>query len=265
MSHNQQPGDVLLTTVDARLLHDRPSKELLRPPRPFRFNALRRANKEPCGASVDLQALADQPATIRRPYKEQRPPRMVVDARAPVSQDDARSARVEVARDNIEAIFPQSTRPHAIAGPDLDDGATDRSDEFECVGCDGSEHLATVFMEEYLSPSLNRWQRMHWSSRTREKKRVAGYLLAYGAAQYAFSGPVTVRYERVLPRGRRGRLMDADNLAASFKPIGDALEGLGIVVNDRDIHLHPTQRIARLGEAWGTRLSFEKRVPRETC
>ena len=96
-----------------------------------------------------------------------------------------------------------------------------------------------ITLDDYHAPSLNQWQRMHYMAREREIIRVMDYLVAYGIRDMPqFDGKVRVRYVRCR---KAGPPMDDDNIAASFKPIGDALERLNVVKNDRDITLEPHQ------------------------
>ena len=114
-----------------------------------------------------------------------------------------------------------------------------------------------MFLEGYLSPGLNQWERMHWRTRAVEKKRAVDEILialmVAGDPDISFDGNVWVTYTRIR---RSGPNMDDDNLAASFKAIGDALQKHEIVKDDRDIKLTPRQRLAK-GGAWGTELILE--------
>ena len=116
--------------------------------------------------------------------------------------------------------------------------------------------ILTLELPEYLSPGLNRWQRMHFRTRGREKQRVTGLLVHALMSQdwRTISGPVPVVYTRIR---RSGPEMDEDNLAGSFKVIGDALQGLWVIENDQDIRLDARQERRATGQRaafWGTRL-----------
>ena len=79
-----------------------------------------------------------------------------------------------------------------------------------------------------IAPGLNGengLKREHWSN---YQKRVENYTaMIKGANLKPYKGEVKVRYER-----HSVRLMDWDNLGASFKCWGDALENAGIIEND---------------------------------
>ena len=111
-------------------------------------------------------------------------------------------------------------------------------------------------LPEYLSPTLNQWQRLHYRARAREKKRVMDHIavaLLDVPGELWFDGYVNVLYTRLR---RAGPPMDHDNLCGSFKPIGDALESMGVVWNDSRIILHTLQRRVEKGDWWGTLLEF---------
>lgn len=90
--------------------------------------------------------------------------------------------------------------------------------------------------------------RMHWSGRKRLAARLELMLMqALAAGQIQVERPkgkVRVTYVR----SYRANPMDEDNLAASAKPVLDALVKLGVLVNDSPEHveLKPLQR--RRGE-----------------
>ena len=99
--------------------------------------------------------------------------------------------------------------------------------------------MHTLIMDDYHSPGLNQWQRMHWRDRKREKKRCEMYLFAARVHDLPkFTGRVRVYYTRCR---KSGPPLDDDNMAASFKPIGDALQAFEVIGNDRDIDLVPVQ------------------------
>lgn len=84
--------------------------------------------------------------------------------------------------------------------------------------------------------------RQNWRKRASENGR---YRLILGSRGQLpkFDGPVDVTYWRsyfTVP-------MDEDNLAASFKPIGDALVALGVVSDDSSALLRLTPRQAKRG------------------
>jgi hypothetical protein len=109
-----------------------------------------------------------------------------------------------------------------------------------------------IWMPGYLAPSLNElMRRRSHHVRATQKRECSDWLVAYGVGDLPqYEGPVTVEYCRIRSRGRE---MDSDNLYGSFKMIGDALEHLGVVENDRLIDLKATQE---LGKVSGTRLRF---------
>jgi len=121
--------------------------------------------------------------------------------------------------------------------------------------------VTTLRLEGYLSPSLNKWQRMHWRARQSALKTCRNYirfaLMDSEDPDLQFTGPVRVAYLRIR---RAGPKMDDDNLFASFKVIGDALEREGVVLNDSQIKLGVAQKVARKGDRWGTILTFEEIV-----
>ncbi len=73
----------------------------------------------------------------------------------------------------------------------------------------------------------------------------------YGKPCPTFTGDVRVTYIRYRTRGPE---MDDDNLSASFKDVGDALERIGVVENDKQFKLEPHQERAKFK---GTLLRLE--------
>ena len=128
--------------------------------------------------------------------------------------------------------------------------------------------LLTLHLAGYLSPSLNEWERLHPRAKTREKNRCAVYVgcAAFGRPQsptLPFLDKVVCTYTRLRRKGSRG--LDDDNLAGSFKPIGDALERAGVVENDRQIILVTRQKLVGMDGDWGTCLEFSAPVFCPTC
>jgi hypothetical protein len=86
-------------------------------------------------------------------------------------------------------------------------------------------------MEGLELPSLNTWQRMHWTARRRlkdaVKTRVFSASIRAGAPR-AEQRRATVTVNMV----RKRRIMDADNLFGSLKALMDALVYYGILEDD---------------------------------
>lgn len=85
--------------------------------------------------------------------------------------------------------------------------------------------------------------RRHWRQTARDKVIAKNQIFCTHKANSSeplpkFTGPVECEYIRYRTSGPP---MDEDNLAGSFKDLGDALESLGVVDNDRNIRLSPKQ------------------------
>ena len=76
--------------------------------------------------------------------------------------------------------------------------------------------------------SLNRWQRLHWSERKRYGEKLAAILRTARPKPTTLTSPVVADYAR----SYRSRPLDQDNLIGGFKPILDALVGLGVLKDD---------------------------------
>lgn len=94
-----------------------------------------------------------------------------------------------------------------------------------------------IVVENWLPPSFNGRRgllRTHWA--VRKRAFLDAQLLlraALGPPPWrSFNEPVQVTMTRVRPRGTA---MDRDNADASFKLVGDALQALGVLSNDRII------------------------------
>lgn len=77
---------------------------------------------------------------------------------------------------------------------------------------------------DFSLPSLNVWQRMHWTKRRKIKEKIKWLIVQARPKRYeekVFC--LVVRY---------GRKLDKDNLYASFKPLGDALIAYGVTRDD---------------------------------
>lgn len=82
----------------------------------------------------------------------------------------------------------------------------------------------TIIIHE-LPPLLNKWQRMHHQKRHAIKKDWVWRILAEKPAKH--TGRVTIRFTRFSTR-----CGDPDNIAASFKCIGDGLVKAGVIEDD---------------------------------
>ncbi len=79
-----------------------------------------------------------------------------------------------------------------------------------------------------LAPGLNGdngLKRMHWKKYMKVRDRWVWLVRQQNPAKHP--GKVTIRYTR-----KSTAMMDPDNVGASFKVIGDALETLGVIEND---------------------------------
>jgi hypothetical protein len=94
----------------------------------------------------------------------------------------------------------------------------------------------------WTPPTLNVYLRMHWSKRKGLDVTIRTLLAASGELP-RYPGQVVVRYTRSYSRIP----LDQDNLAGSFKPIGDALQAWRVIENDRMIVLLNTgqERVTR--------------------
>lgn len=82
----------------------------------------------------------------------------------------------------------------------------------------------TIKVKE-LTPSLNKWQRMHWGKRSKIKEQWIWLIKEQKPKKHPES--VHITYTRV-----SSRKMDLDNVGGSFKAIGDALVKCGIIEDD---------------------------------
>ena len=78
---------------------------------------------------------------------------------------------------------------------------------------------------DFIPPSLNVWQRMNRFKRSAINKK-----LVFLIFHQWIKDPK--KFKKVLVEYYRPGNLDADNLAASFKPIGDALVKCGIIPDD---------------------------------
>ena len=77
-------------------------------------------------------------------------------------------------------------------------------------------------------PSRNACDKMHWSRRHKLTKDIELMLVSRGQLP-SFAGPVTIVYSRTC----HGAELDEDNLAGSFKAVGDALVRLNVIEDDK--------------------------------
>lgn len=82
----------------------------------------------------------------------------------------------------------------------------------------------------YATPSLNRWQRMHFHERRRVKKEM---VMIVGLALHGRVGWRTAARKREVKITRySARTLDVDNLVGGCKPLVDALVTAGVLVDD---------------------------------
>lgn len=109
----------------------------------------------------------------------------------------------------------------------------------------GTETFRTqIVLENYLTTTYNKLLRMHWSKRSKEKKMLSLMVLSVlpprdreilkSNADIANPSPamVNIHYTRY-SRSKN----DADNLTASFKLMGDALKGIGLIRDDSEKYI----------------------------
>jgi len=112
-----------------------------------------------------------------------------------------------------------------------------------------------IWVPEYHAPGNNGrggLRRMHRWAYAKARKRAVEHLLVAGAIRHQFgTAEVRCRYTR---KRRSGPEMDDDNLASSFKLIGDALETLEVVDDDKQIRLDAHQELVGRKGDWGTEL-----------
>ena len=82
----------------------------------------------------------------------------------------------------------------------------------------------TIVVNE-LTPSLNKWQRMHWGKRKKIKEQWQWLIKSEKPKKHG--GSVDITYTRVSTQP-----MDLDNVGGSFKAIGDALVKADIIEDD---------------------------------
>lgn len=90
--------------------------------------------------------------------------------------------------------------------------------------CKGSQ---TIFINK-LPPGLNGsngLMQLHWAKYQKLKDKWIEYVFEIQPKRHV--GKVDITYTR-----KSVRMMDFDNLSASFKPVGDALEELGVIDDD---------------------------------
>jgi len=89
----------------------------------------------------------------------------------------------------------------------------------------------TIVVNE-LTPSLNKWQRMHWGKRAKIKEKWHWLIKAEKPKKH--DGKVRINYIRVSTQP-----MDLDGVGGSFKAIGDALVKAGVIEDDNPYILRP--------------------------
>lgn len=82
----------------------------------------------------------------------------------------------------------------------------------------------TIVVNE-LTPSLNKWQRLHWAQRSKIKEQWQWLIKAEQPKKH--DGSVVITYTRVSTQP-----MDLDGVGGSFKAIGDALTKCGVIEDD---------------------------------
>jgi len=82
----------------------------------------------------------------------------------------------------------------------------------------------TIHIDQ-LPPTLNQWQKMHHMERHRLKQDWAWLIKSQNPE--AHEGAVSITYTRFSTS-----MPDPDNVAASFKAIGDGLVGAGVIKDD---------------------------------
>jgi hypothetical protein len=123
------------------------------------------------------------------------------------------------------------------------------------------EEIATLWLPDYHGPSMQDYGKWKWYQiKTAKRKAVEHVMSAMVEADCVDlnfpDGDVSVEYTRV--RGGHGGVdMDDENLHSTFKCIGDALQTIGVVANDRQIRLTSKQE---QGER-GTRLVIKEMKP----
>ena len=93
-----------------------------------------------------------------------------------------------------------------------------------------------------VTPSLNEWQRAHWSTRANIKKDWE-WILTSAICKYVPDGLDRQKKKARVILTRHGpRLLDHDNLAGGCKPLFDAMTNIGLIVDDCPKWLDATVR-----------------------
>lgn len=81
------------------------------------------------------------------------------------------------------------------------------------------------FILPFNLPSLNVWERWHWTKRRKIKKQI-GWFLKYGKITEPCKMKITITHYR------HSLIKDDDNLIASGKPLLDALTAHALIFDD---------------------------------
>lgn len=135
--------------------------------------------------------------------------------------------------------------------------------DFAEPGRTGSAYVLSV--TGFLIRGLNGSKgllRMHWALRKRYQDEIATLVATASGARP--TGTLKAPVEALYARGYRSQAMDEDNLAASVKPILDALRKAGVIESDAPdkLSLRCTQRSRKdLGADWQIVLSSRPSGP----
>ena len=83
-----------------------------------------------------------------------------------------------------------------------------------------------------VSPTLNRWQRMHWAVRRKQGRVWQAAVIALGIPRVIKPCLRLVKFVRV-----GSRLVDTDGLYGGLKPVVDALKSVKAIWDDDPDHL----------------------------
>ena len=89
---------------------------------------------------------------------------------------------------------------------------------------------------EFDLVSPNKLYRMHFGQRSRWKKSIDSFLIAYGEDIIELNPKIDLRITRYY--GYRKRAFDKDNLYGACKPLIDAVRGHKIVPDDTPNHIN---------------------------
>lgn len=100
----------------------------------------------------------------------------------------------------------------------------------------------TIWLDDYITPSLNRLIRTHWAKRMRDLKEVEqriifAFTYAYPNDNFPTRNNKQPKKRKLIIHSYRKSLLDPDNYRGGTKLLTDGLKNLGFIYDDSDEYL----------------------------